>query len=231
MTAPLPLPADDRRPGAAARRIAGRFDSRFLRSYTRSKLASDPLYAAVTARLRGHDLPLLDIGCGAGLMAFYLREYGFRPHILGLDHDPRKIAEAQRVARCHDGLEFRLTDARQPLPPGRSVLLLDVLHYLDTAAQAGLLASIASLVPPGGVVIIRDGVRDYSWRYAATYAAELFARGVHWIRADRIQFPLLESVTRAFEGWDAEVTPLWGSTPFNNYLFVFRRPTGGMTNS
>ena len=56
---------------------AARYQTRFLRSYARSKLATDPLYAAVAERLRGTSGTIADIGCGIGLMAAYLREEGF----------------------------------------------------------------------------------------------------------------------------------------------------------
>ncbi|HEX3108791.1 MAG TPA: class I SAM-dependent methyltransferase [Thermoanaerobaculia bacterium] len=201
--------------------IAARYDTLFLRWYARSKLATDPLYDAVAKRLRGHPYPVVDIGCGIGLMAFHLREQGFAQPITGIDHDAMKIAEASRAA--YDGIRFTTGDARDAIPVGSSVLLLDVLHYFDAAEQSGILENVARAVPPGGVAIIRDAVRDGSWRYRATYAAELFARGIHWIRAERLEFPMQDRIVSAFDGFDAEVTPLWGSTPFNNYLFVFTK--------
>lgn len=201
--------------------IASRFESLFLRTYARSKLATDPLYDAVAERLRAHPHPLVDIGCGIGLMAFHLREHGFAAPITGIDHDASKIAQAQRAA--YDGIRFVTGDAREEIPSGSSVLLLDVLHYFDEREQSRILENVARAVPPGGVAIIRDGVRDASWRYRATYAAEAFARGIRWIRAERLHFPTRERIVGAFEGFDAAVTPLWGATPFNNYLFVFTK--------
>jgi len=201
--------------------IAARYDTLFLRWYARSKLATDPLYDAVAKRLRGHPYPVVDIGCGIGLMAFHLREHGFAQPIIGIDHDAMKIAEASRAA--YDGIRVTTGDARDAIPAGSSVLLLDVLHYFDAVEQSRILENVARAVPPGGVAIIRDAVRDGSWRYRATYAAELFARGIHWIRAERLDFPTRERIAGAFDGFDAEVTPLWGATPFNNYLFVFTK--------
>jgi SAM-dependent methyltransferase len=201
--------------------IAARYDTLFLRWYARSKLATDPLYDAVAKRLRGHPYPVVDIGCGIGLMAFHLREQGFAQPIIGIDHDAMKIARASRAA--YDGIRFITGDARDAIPAGSSVLLLDVLHYFDAVEQSRILENVARAVPPGGVAIVRDAVRDGSWRYRATYAAELFARGIHWIRAERLHFPTPERILSAFDGFDAEVTPLWGSTPFNNYLFVFTK--------
>jgi 2-polyprenyl-3-methyl-5-hydroxy-6-metoxy-1,4-benzoquinol methylase len=201
--------------------IASRFDTRFLRFYARSKLATDPLYEAVARRLRGHRHPIVDVGCGIGLMAFHLREHGFAQPITGVDHDSAKIERAKRAA--YDGIRFTTGDARDATPDGSSVLLLDVLHYFDADEQARILGNVARAVPTGGVVIIRDAVRDASWRYRATFAAEIFARGVRWIRAERLHFPTRERIVSAFDGFDAEVTPLWGATPFNNYLFVFTK--------
>lgn len=201
--------------------IAARYDTRFLRFYARSKLATDPLYDAVAQRLRGHLHPVVDVGCGIGLMAFHLREQGFTQPISGIDHDAAKIAEASRAA--YDGIRFSTGDARDALPAGSSVLLLDVLHYFDAEEQSRILENVARAVPPGGVAVIRDAVRDGSWRYRATYAAELFARGIHWIRAERLHFPTRERIVGAFEGFDVEVAPLWGATPFNNYLFLFTK--------
>ena len=31
------------------------------------------------------------------------------------------------------------------------------------------------------------------------------------------------TIVEAFPGFEREVVPLWGRTPFNNYLFVFRK--------
>ncbi len=201
--------------------IAARYETLFLRFYARSKLATDPLYDAVARRLRGHPHPVVDVGCGIGLMAFHLREHGFVQPITGIDHDATKIAEASRAA--YDGIRFATGDARDEIPAGSSVLLLDVLHYFDAEEQSRILENVARAVPPGGVAIIRDAVRDGGWRYRATYAAELFARGIQWIRAERLHFPTRERIVGAFEGFDVETAPLWGATPFNNYLFVFTK--------
>ena len=196
--------------------IAARYQTLFLRNYARSKLATDPLYAAVADRLRGIDLPIIDVGCGIGLMAAYLRERGFALPITGIDHDAMKIAEAQRAI---SSARFEVRDARDFDAKGACVLLLDVLHYLTDDDQMRVLAGAAR----ADIVIIRDAIRDATWRYRATLIAEAFAVGIRWTKAERLNFPPRERITNAFEGFSAGVTPMWGSTPFNNYLFVFKR--------
>ena len=207
-----------------ASRIAARYPSAFLRTYVRAKVRIDPVYAAVFERIRKSDEPLLDVGCGVGVLAAYLRTRGFAAPIRGIDHDERKVVVAGRVVQ---DATFEVADARSAITIGGTVVLLDLLHYFRAGDQAAILAAAAANAK---MVIIRDAVRDGSWRYRLTYAQETFSRAVRWLRAERLQFLTRDEITRPFESFDAEVVPLYGKTPFNNYLFVFRRSSSGITN-
>ena len=208
------------------RRISSHFDSHFLRSYARSKLRNDPVYRAVLDRLRGSAAPIYDIGCGVGLLEFFLRENGISTEVTGIDHDERKISKAKAIATRYHDLQFRTGDARDPVPPAATVVLIDVLHYFTAADQRRILENAAS----GDLVIIRDAIRDGSLRYRLTAAQERFSRAIRWLRAERLNFATREEILGAFPQHRAEVVPLWGRTPFNNYLFVLRRPGTGTTN-
>jgi len=208
-----------------AYRVAARYPTRFLRAYVRTKIRTDPVYAAVFERLSDSDRPVLDIGCGIGILSLYLRERGFTAPITGLDHDARKVAIARRVAA---GVTLATGDARSPIVHDGTIVLIDLLHYFTAEEQAGILANAAA---QADTVMIRDAIRDGSWRYRVTYAQEMFARAVRWLRAERLSFPSRDEITRPFAGFVVEVVPLHGRTPFNNYLFVFRRPRAGTTNA
>lgn len=110
--------------------------------------------------------------------------------------------------------------------------MLDLLHYFQPAVQRQLLDAAARVIPAGGMLIIRDAVRDDSWRYRATYLQESFSRIVRWLKAERLVFPTRDSIVSVMNehDFDSEVVPMWGRTPFNNYLFVFRRRSSGTTN-
>jgi SAM-dependent methyltransferase len=203
-----------------ARRVAALYPMRSLRMYVRWKIASDAVYDAVYQRACG---PILDLGCGAGVLAAYLRARGCDAPITGIDHDARKI-EVARALNLHDAT-FQIGDASS-IDARDTVVMLDLLHYYDDDAQRSLLARAAG----ANLVIIRDAIRDGTWRYRATYAQETFARGVRWLKAERLNFPRRETIVDAFRGFQSEIVPLWGRTPFNNYLFVFRRASSGMTN-
>lgn len=207
-----------------ASRIAARYPTRFLRAYVRWKVRIDPVYDAVFERLRGSDAPLIDVGCGIGVLALYLRARGFSGPIRCIDHDERKIAIARGVM---PDATFVVADARTAIGSGATIVLLDLLHYFRSDEQERILAGAAMI---GTTVIIRDAIRDGSWRYRFTYVQEMFSRVVRWLRAERLHFPTRDDLIRPFGRFDAEVVPLYGRTPFNNYLFVFRRSTDGITN-
>jgi 2-polyprenyl-3-methyl-5-hydroxy-6-metoxy-1,4-benzoquinol methylase len=209
-------------------KIAGYFaESRWLQGYVRGKLRTDPAYPAVWERLREQPQAALDIGCGLGLLSFYLREQGYQEPMLGVDCDAKKIAKAAAIAATHyQGLSFAATDARDVAPDYSAIIMLDVLHYLKEESQQALLHAVAERVPPGGIVIIRNAPNDGSWRYRLTYLEELFVRAIGWIGGGGvINFPTIEAIAEPFRqrGFAEEIRPLWGRTPFNSYLFCFRR--------
>lgn len=213
-------------------RIARRFSSYTLMNYAMCKLASDPVYRAVQQRLHPADLPLLDIGCGIGLCAFYLRECGYTGPISGVDVDSPKIAAARKHASKHyRQVAFDIGSGDDPsiFTPFREraghVVMLDVLHYFNVEAQRFVLSRMAEAVAPGGWAILRATPRDGSWRFRCTAAEEWLIQRIGWMKAPPMHFPTIEQVVAPFEeaGFAAEVRPLWGRTPFNSYLFAFQR--------
>jgi len=209
--------------------FASTYPTRFLRTYVRFKVAGDPVYAAVFDSLRGSADRLLDLGCGVGALAFYLRERGYSAPIAGIDHDRRKVDIARGIADGDQSLTFQTADVRtvRDFPP--TIVLLDVLHYLTDAEQTALLGEVAAAA---NIVIIRDAVRDGSLRYWMTVGQEALSRAGGWLKAERLNFPTRESIERPFrDAFRGEVRSMFGHTPFNNYLFVFRRSSAGITNA
>lgn len=210
---------------AIANRVSRLYDVRALRKYVYWKIRTDPAYPAVAERLRGREAqPLLDLGCGVGALPFFLRELGVTAPVIGIDFDERKIEAARQAATRYRDLDFVTGDVRNPLPDGHNVLLIDVLQYFEPASQQQILANVARAVPPGGVAIIRQGIRDDSWRHTVTRFVDRAGRAVRWLRAEKMNFPTRDDVAGPFAGeFEIEVEPLWGRTPFNNYLFVLTR--------
>src|SRR5438105_6217538 len=176
---------------AACAGVAKRFPRGWLRSYVGSKLRRDPIFPTAYELLRGSYKPILDVGCGVGLLAFYLRERGCAQSITGLDVDARKIRHARNAAadRYRD-VSFHEQNAQEPVAEFRgNVALFDVLHYLPLAEQSALLSRLTESIAPGGLLIIRDCLRDGSFRFWMTWLAEKFAQVISWNLNTPLHFP------------------------------------------
>lgn len=228
--AALPLARAQAHQIADAFRPASRFGNRRDYYYSRGKLGSDPLYPGVLAALDpAPHAPLLDIGCGLGLLAHVLRQHG-NPHAYhGIDIDAEKIARAQR-AGARAGLvqaSFACVDASAALPAhAGNVALLDVLQYLPASAQARLLAEAATRVAPGARLVIRTTLADNSGRDRTTRITDMLAHLVGWMGTRPRHYPDAASVRAplAAAGLQLQMRPLYGNTPFNNWLILADRP-------
>lgn len=209
------------------KKIAALFPKRWDRHYVAAKLRTDPLYSALAENLRGSDLPLLDLGCGLGLLAFFLRAQGIDVPIRGLDYDSRKIDAAQHATTSSNSrnLTFSHHDARSGLPDHLgNVSILDILQFFSPAEQETLLKLAASRVAPGGKLIIRSGLRDTSWRFRITVLGDLLAKATFWMKAAPTHYPSAEDFHRILSPFgNVVISPLWGGTPFNNHLIVMVR--------
>ena len=223
-------------PRAQVRGIAQAFlpdhalGNRWDHYYARAKLGSDPLYPGICEALRGTTAPLLDLGCGLGLLAHALRAQGLTLPYHGVDNDARKIARARRAALRAglDDASFATVDlARVPLREAcgahrGSVALLDVLQFIPPEAQARTLDAAIALLAPGAKLVIRTGLADGSSRARVTRAVDVFSRVVGWMNAGPSRYPDAEKLRARFDaaGLQAEFTPLYGATPFNNWRVV-----------
>jgi 2-polyprenyl-3-methyl-5-hydroxy-6-metoxy-1,4-benzoquinol methylase len=215
------------RHGFSVRDFAHGFPSVQERWYVASKLATDPLYPAVHDVLKNTAQPLLDVGCGMGVLAFYLRRRGWLPAITGVDLDARKIATASSLtADFGHNLAFSQSDAGESLPPHHgSVTVLDMLQYLPPAIRDDLLRQCAARVAAGGVLVIRSGIKDDSLRFQVTRCVDQLATWVNWMQATPVHYPRREELEQILgtQGMSGKFEPLWGRTPFNSWLGVFRR--------
>lgn len=211
------------------RAIAASFlPDRYRYWYSLSKLAMDPLYEAMPGAFGDEREPLLDLGCGIGLLLHCLRAGGCKLPYLGVDTDAVKI-EAARVASARSGYhdaDFQVCDLSVQFPKHHgSVALLDVLQYLPQQAQGTLLAQAAQCVSKQGKLIIRTGLADGTWRSATTRATDRFGHLVGWMKTSFKAQPSAQELRAVLQrhGLQADFQPLWGRTPFNNWLVIARR--------
>ena len=209
----------------AAKIAAFYLPSRYHYWYSRSKVGSDPLYEHVLEIMAKSDAPLLDIGCGIGLLAQALRGAGATMPYRGVDIDSQKIAIARNAAKkaALERVEFEVCDLTQAFPQHHgSVALLDVVQYLDAASRDAVLESAARCVSADGILIMRAGLDDGSWRAAFTRLMDRAGHAVRWMQTPPRSQPTKSGIHELLlrHGFRCEFVPAWGRTPFNNWMVV-----------
>src|SRR5690606_6405880 len=106
-----------------------------------------------------------------------------------------------------------------------SVAILDVLQYLDAPAQARLLTDTVAMLTPGARLVIRSGLGDDSRRGRTTRITDRLAHLAGWMQETPKRYPTRASLesTLTGAGLAVDFRPLYGNTPFNNWLVVAQR--------
>ncbi|HLT43531.1 MAG TPA: methyltransferase domain-containing protein [Luteimonas sp.] len=230
MTGSVPRPMD----AASAQGIARAFlperalGNRYDYYYTLTKLRTDPLYPGVLDALRGSGAPLLDLGCGLGLLAHALRRDGQGLDYAGVDIDAPKIARARRIAERAglEGVRFDVVDLAAGYPPhSGSVAILDVLQFLTREQQATLLDAAIAMLAPGALLVMRAALDDGGTRIRRTRFGDRFAALTGWMPDRPKHYPTIDELRARFDaaGLAADIRPWFGSTPFNNWMVVARK--------
>jgi len=209
----------------ALKQIANCYRTRAQRGYAYGKLSGDPVYGMTASLFAEQALPVLDIGCGMGLLGHFLHACGYHQRYLGLDHDERKIAAGNHAiqrAGLDAVMSLQLGDAADIPPVLGHVALLDVLHYLPAERQHALLLAAARQLAPNGSLVIRSVLKAPHWRFQITRVSEFFLHSSGWIRGGAKHYPSAAELTGVLEqaGLDVQVKPLHGRTPFNSYVIV-----------
>ncbi len=200
--------------------------SRTGRHFVPSKLKRDPATAAVLAEaaaLPGGFGHVVDLGCGRGQLALALLLAGLASRVSGYDLDGLRIRDAQLAAR---GLpaEFGEADLNRPeLPPGDTLMLMDVLYLLPEEGQARLLAAMAAAASER--LVIRTVDPELGWRSAVGRGMELLNRRLRGQGVEGLcmmPLPRLLGVLHGL-GFEAAARPCWTGTPFPNVLVMARR--------
>jgi len=224
-----------------AREAAARYPAadRFARHFAYGKTTGDPVYEYILAQaLIGDGGVFLDVGCGQGLTAALL-EVAHERHgrgdwpaawpaparpaaIRGIDLSGKDIARARAATPRHEWIVGDM--CATSFGRARTILVLDVLHYVEDAKQDQVLDRIAQALEPGGQAIIRVADANGSLRYHVTLWAD---RLMCVVRGQRVHVmhtrPLgawIEALAR--RGLAAEPVPMSEGTPFTNVLLRAR---------
>lgn len=223
--------------------LSYRHAGRFAYHFARGKLGGDPMFRAMLERgLIPDQARILDLGCGQGLLAAWLltarRQYeaGAWPDnwpvppqpadIRGVDmlgSDIRRARTALGAPARYEQGDMREVDFGQ----ADLVVIMDVLHYVDFAAQDHVLRRVRDALPPNGVLLTRVGDAACGFRFQLSNWVD---RTVAFFRGNRLP-PLhcrpLPDWVRILSalGFTVETVSMNGSLPFANVMLIARRGT------
>src|SRR5690606_29711197 len=116
---------------------------------------------------------------------------------------------------------FEVMDLATTLPAHRgSVAILDVLQYLPAEAQWSLLRTAAGMLEGDGRLVMRMALADDSRRGRISRLGDRAANLIGWMQFRPRPYPAAESLKALLQqaGLSVALTPLYGNTPFNNWL-------------
>lgn len=222
-----------------------RRSGRWAWHWARGKLGHDPVFRGMLQR---GDLPaqarVVDIGCGQGLVASLLQSAADMQRAgqwpaawpvaasasayTGIELMPKDVARAQAsLTTLALAPRFVCADmCRAAIPPCDAVVILDVLHYVDHAAQDAVLERVRDALRPRGRLLLRVGDAANRRGFAASQWVD---RIVTWARGHRVP----PTWGRPLDAWTARLqalgfavraVPQSQGTPFANVLLVADLP-------
>lgn len=217
-----------------------RHAGRFAYHFARGKLGGDAMFLAMLQRgLIRDQARILDLGCGQGLLAAWLlaaREQfatgewpdgwpapGRIAELRGVDMLTSDIRRAQ--AALSAPTRFEVGDMRDAdFGQADVVVIMDVLHYVDFAAQDDVLRRVRATLPPQGLLLTRVGDAAAGFGFQLSNWVD---RTVAFFRGNRLP-PLhcrpLPRWIQALEalGFTVEPVSMNGRLPFANVMLVAR---------
>ena len=218
-------------------RSAGRFSWHFARG----KLGRDPVFRCLLER---GDLPaqarLLDIGCGQGLLASLLSsidalaQRGGWPaswpaapvgaRYTGIELMPRDVQRAETALAALPRVpHFVCGDmCSAELPASDVVVILDVLHYVDHAAQEAVLRRVREALAPRGRLLLRVGDADDRRGFVVSQWVDRLVTLTRGHRVPPTFGRTLHEWTELLQrlGFSVHSVPMSRGTPFANVLLV-----------
>lgn len=207
--------------GAIIRKVLPRvIENAVSRRYRTYFLDVTELAARVTRLVS--DRPLLEVGCGSGLLAQHLAA-STSQEVLAIDPNGTPGAEAE----YHKNLTFKKASTRELIVSGNvkmgGVVLCDVLHHVRPAYRSELITDCEYLLDEGGFLIIKDWEPDRSLAHFLCYLSD------RWVSHDReVSFAKPSEMTKIVDQL-ASLTLVETqiiAPHSNNYMLVFQKSHG-----
>jgi len=168
---------------------------------------------------------ILDVGCGQGHFLRYCSFIGHK-NLIGVEPSLRGLRRGRLILPE----EVALIQAKAeeiPVSICTAIVALDVLYLLSPVKQEAFLDQAASILPPGGILLIKTmdpkrKVRQFFNRFQETLAVRIFRLTLgkdFFFRQTSQWVDLCEK-----RGFKAEVIPLWNGYLHPHVLIKATRP-------
>ena len=213
-------------------------EGRFAWHFARSKLSGDPVFAGLLEHgLIPDNTCFLDIGCGQGLLASWLRcaaafhqqgdwpaHWPAAPRLLsihGIEIVPRDVQRARRA--LGDAATFTQGDmCTAPFGKSDVIVILDVLHYVSIAAQDDVLQRAREALAPNGTLLLRVGDAAAGLPFKVSFWVDYAVCVMRGQRNPRMYCRPLTAWCAALAdlGFSVRTLQMRQGTPFANVLLV-----------
>jgi cyclopropane fatty-acyl-phospholipid synthase-like methyltransferase len=217
-------------------RSAGRFAYHFARG----KLGTDPAYRAVLefGLLQGRER-IRDLGCGQGLLSAWIHaaqsRYDGGQWPPGWPPAPRPtstrgielmLKDVQRARRALGETSEILQGDIRSADYGAvdAVVIFDVLHYMERAAQVQVLRRVRAALPAQGLLLLRIGDASAGLRFHYTNWCDkviMLMRGHSLVTTHCRGIAEWRALLKECD-FECEARPMSRGTPFANVLLIAR---------
>jgi 2-polyprenyl-3-methyl-5-hydroxy-6-metoxy-1,4-benzoquinol methylase/glycosyltransferase involved in cell wall biosynthesis len=163
------------------------------------------------------DLKILDLGCGRGILAPHLAEFG---HVTGVDWSEEGVACARRLCPAGTFIGGGFFDADLPPAAFDAVTSVEVIEHLESADQHRYMALARDLLAPGGTLVMTTPNRPAVARLNEDYRR---ANGVPWSNQPIENWLTVAELTAMAEGAGLRVVSAKTFVECGNYtdLHIF----------
>lgn len=136
---------------------------------------------------------VLDVGCGDGLLAVYLKKIEKRTQrIVGVDIDERKIRIASQLDLPE--VEFHHKDVADiPSQTFDIVTVVHVLYLIPIELREQFIKHCVRVLKPGGTLVLMLNIDTPRWKYYFTHAQELLMVKLFGLtKGETVQFQSLD---------------------------------------
>jgi len=167
---------------------------------------------------------VLDLGSGFGLFSLYFATTNPRRQIVGVELSAKRVELARRSAERLklQNVEYHEANVLDWKPEGRfdAIYMLDVIHHLPHDQVPAFLERLASLLEPGGTLLVKDVSNTPRYKMLFTLALDRLMVGRqpirYWSPSD------LTALLRRL-GFDVKRHLMKDVLPYPHILYICRR--------